>query len=282
MLLAIGKAITVVKVAYTRCRRRLNSDQLSLFVTKTSHPCTNQVDLTSTNSYHIHMPFFKRKVEPRFVVGYVRVSTDQQASEGVSLAAQRDAIETYCKRNALTLVDVFEDVESGAVSDREGLAGALACLSLGVVGGLVVVRMDRISRDAVFTGTILSRHFGEKSKCVLHCVDTGEVNTRTAAGDFMANITAAVNQYERKVIGERTKQALERVKREGGKMGKAPLGYKYGEQKDQYGRRMLVEDAEAMKVVQAVKEARKQGLSYRKIAAQLQMHPTQVARVLAR
>ncbi len=58
----------------------------------------------------------------RAAVGYVRVSTDMQANDGLSLDAQRSVISNYCSGPGLRLIKIFQDVESGGKADRKGTA----------------------------------------------------------------------------------------------------------------------------------------------------------------
>jgi hypothetical protein len=82
------------------------------------------------------------------VVGYVRVSTEQQAQEGVSLDAQRARIKAYCVSQAISLVDVIVDDGYSAKSlERPGLRAALRMLADGKADGIVVVKLDRLTRS---------------------------------------------------------------------------------------------------------------------------------------
>src|SRR5215831_5661984 len=79
-------------------------------------------------------------VPTRRLIGYIRVSTKEQAGEGHSLAAQRYRLEAFCVAQECRLVDVYEDAgESGSTLDRPGLQAALAALEAGQADGLVVV-----------------------------------------------------------------------------------------------------------------------------------------------
>src|SRR3954466_4745751 len=82
----------------------------------------------------------------RQAVGYVRVSTDMQATDGLSLDAQQAAIEQYCAAQGYTLVGIHKDVLSGAKDQRPGLKEALGQLERGV-DVLVVLKFDRLSRS---------------------------------------------------------------------------------------------------------------------------------------
>ena len=88
----------------------------------------------------------------RKAVGYIRVSTDMQAADGLSLDAQTAAIAQSCTMQGLRLVRICRDVISGAKSERQGLDEALGSLQR-VVDVLVVLKFDRLSRSI--------RHFCE-------------------------------------------------------------------------------------------------------------------------
>ena len=79
-------------------------------------------------------------VGSRTAVGYVRVSTDMQAADGLSLDAQRAAIKSYCESVGLHLLQIHEDVESGGRADRKGLAQALATAA----DVVIVLKFDRL------------------------------------------------------------------------------------------------------------------------------------------
>ncbi|MFO0579738.1 MAG: recombinase family protein [Polyangia bacterium] len=82
----------------------------------------------------------------RRAVGYIRVSTDMQAVDGLSLEAQQAAIESYCAAHGLTLVRLCRDVISGAKDQRPGLQDAFSCLQRSA-DVLVVLKFDRLSRS---------------------------------------------------------------------------------------------------------------------------------------
>src|SRR4051794_19388460 len=85
----------------------------------------------------------------RRLVAYTRVSTDEQAQGGVSLEAQRAQISAYASLYGLNCVEFKCDVASGALrpEKRPGLAAALTLISSGAADGVVVVKLDRLSRS---------------------------------------------------------------------------------------------------------------------------------------
>ncbi len=93
-------------------------------------------------------------------VGYIRVSTDMQANNGLSLDAQRHAIMGYCETDGLRLIRIYQDVESGGNADRAGLAEALA-MKTDVV---VVLKFDRISRSTRPFCEMYEQHFADGSR----------------------------------------------------------------------------------------------------------------------
>ena len=113
------------------------------------------------------------------VIGYVRVSTTEQAERGISLDAQRAKIEAYCSLHDLVLVGIEVDAGlSGSTLNRPGLTRALEALRKGTAQGLVVLKMDRLSRSVVDLATLVERYFA-RGKRALHSV-TESVDTSTA------------------------------------------------------------------------------------------------------
>jgi DNA invertase Pin-like site-specific DNA recombinase len=91
---------------------------------------------------------------PTKTIAYLRVSTDKQADRGVSLDAQRAKLRAYAELYEPELVDVIVDAGYSAKSlDRPGLQRALAMLKVGDVEGLLVVKLDRLTRSVVDLGT---------------------------------------------------------------------------------------------------------------------------------
>ncbi len=89
------------------------------------------------------------------VIGYVRVSTEEQGSSGAGLDAQRAAIRAECERRGWALVRVEEDVLSARTMNRPGLRSALESCRSGEVDGVVVAKLDRLSRSIVDFGNLL-------------------------------------------------------------------------------------------------------------------------------
>ena len=153
------------------------------------------------------------------VVGYVRVSTDEQSTSGAGLAAQRRAIEDECARRGWTLARIEEDVASGAKLDRPGLNAALEAVANGEVEGLVVAKLDRLSRSVAQFANLLERFRSKGWGLVI--LDLG-IDTTTVMGEAMATMAATFAQMERRRIGERTREALAVKRAQGIRLGRPP------------------------------------------------------------
>jgi DNA invertase Pin-like site-specific DNA recombinase len=151
------------------------------------------------------------------VIGYVRVSTREQGDSGLGLAAQRAAIDAECQRRGWELEQVYEDVASAKDTIRPGLTAALAALESGLVSGLVVAKIDRLSRSMLDFAGILQR--ANQRRWGLVVLDLG-VDTSTPSGKLVATVIAALAEWEREQISTRTKDALAERRAQGGKLGR--------------------------------------------------------------
>lgn len=177
-------------------------------------------------------------------VGYVRVSTEQQAQEGVSLEAQRVRIQAHCTALDIKLIDVVADEGESAKSlDRPGIQKALKMLSRGVADVLIVMKLDRLTRSVKDLGHLCEAYFSEGKPWSLLSVSDA-IDTRSASGKLLLNVLTSVAQWEREAIGDRTREAMKLMKAQGVYIGAAPYGWKYIDELDEHGRRKLVENPE--------------------------------------
>jgi DNA invertase Pin-like site-specific DNA recombinase len=152
------------------------------------------------------------------VLGYVRVSTDEQADSGAGLAAQRKTIRDGCTARGYELVDLIPDAGwSGKDLDRPGIGEALERLDSGQADVLMVAKLDRLSRSLVDFAGLMER--ARHRKWAVIALDLG-VDTTTAAGELVANVMASVAQWERRTIGARTKEALDAKRAAGVRLGR--------------------------------------------------------------
>jgi DNA invertase Pin-like site-specific DNA recombinase len=206
------------------------------------------------------------------VIGYTRVSTDEQADSRLGLDAQREVISGYAAAHGWNVEWYSDEGVSGKTLDRPELQAALAHLAdrRSEVSGLVVAKLDRLSRSVADFAGLLER--AQRQHWSVVAIDLG-VDTSTSAGELVANVMASVARWERRVIGERTSAALKAAQRRGVKVGRP---------------RALSRDAEAR-----LYELRALGLSFARVAAQLNTeavptahggswHASTVARILNR
>lgn len=140
------------------------------------------------------------------VVGYVRVSTDEQANSGAGLEAQRRAIRAECSRRGWDLRHLLEDRGASAKGlERPGLSTALAVVESGGAEAIVVAKVDRLSRSLTDFAALMER--SRRKGWALVALDLG-VDTTTPSGEMLAHVLAVFAQFERRLIGQRTRDAL--------------------------------------------------------------------------
>jgi len=152
------------------------------------------------------------------VIGYLRVSTEEQAVSGLGLADQRAVIEAEAGRRGWSAVEwVTDDGYSAKNLSRPGISEALERLRSGKAGVLVVSKLDRLSRSLLDFATLMDQAKREGWQLVV--LDLA-IDTTTPAGELMANVMASFAQYERKLIGARTSAALRQLKAQGKRLGR--------------------------------------------------------------
>lgn len=216
-------------------------------------------------------------------VAYYRVSTDRQGASGLGLEAQRDAIHRFLNGGRWSVIGEFTEIESGTrkrLAKRPMLEGALK-LCKKEKATLVVAKLDRLARDVQFISELLN------SQVKFVCADSPEAD-RT-----FLQMMSVFAEYEGRRIGERTKAALQQLKKQGKKLGSPTpeIGSKAGTE-------VLVAqaDAYAEKVGPIVREIQKRSgaATLREIAHALQQkgvltprgnsewRPSQVSNLLKR
>lgn len=151
-------------------------------------------------------------------LAYVRVSTVEQAQEGASLDAQEAALVEAAERKGFRVEVVREEGRSGkSLNGRPALQDALARLDRGDAAALYAQRLDRLSRSVADFAHLLDR---AKRKGWTVAVLDADVDTSTPSGEFLVNVLASAAQYERRIIGARTRDALAQRRREGVRLGR--------------------------------------------------------------
>lgn len=156
--------------------------------------------------------------EPQRVIAYYRVSTQEQADSRLGLDAQQARVEAEIERRGWVLVDSYTDTCSGSknLADRAGSSAALADLVEGRADVLMVSKLDRLSRKIADAVVVLERSGREGWRIVALDLD---IDTTTPEGEAMAHQTMTFAQWERRRIGQRTSEALQRAKARGVVLG---------------------------------------------------------------
>jgi DNA invertase Pin-like site-specific DNA recombinase len=150
---------------------------------------------------------------PRFI-GYVRVSTGEQAESGLGLAEQEREIRVAAARRGWTLTEVITDTRTGANLKRPGIRRALKAIAKARVDGIVVAKLDRVSRSASDTAVLLD-WIANEARADFVALDVEWADTTTPQGKLMIGLFALLAEYFRGLTAERTSAALRQLKAQG-------------------------------------------------------------------
>ena len=165
-------------------------------------------------------------------IGYIRVSTSDQARHGVSLAEQRNAIVKRAESSGWELVQIFEDAGSsgGKWESRPALQDALAAIANRKTDTFIFTKIDRLSRSTMdllqFHNSLSKYRRADGGRGIeLVCIEQ-DIDTTTPAGKMMFTMQAGFAELEREMIRERTSRGLQELKRQGKCTGMEPYGYR--------------------------------------------------------
>ncbi|HVM34540.1 MAG TPA: recombinase family protein [Actinomycetota bacterium] len=226
-------------------------------------------------------------------IGYVRVSTERQAEDGLGLKVQEQAVRRLCKENGLRLVRLYSDEGISGTKEldaRPGVLDALAALRDGSAGVLVVYRLDRLARDLILQEQLLAEV--RRSGAQVFSCSPAEAAYLTDDPDdpsrkLIRQVLGAVSEYERSMIALRLRSGRRRKAEQGGfAYGAPPFGFTAEN-------RELVRNSDEARAVALIRKLRAQGESYRGICRALtdaghkpkrggQWHPQVVARITSR
>ena len=195
-------------------------------------------------------------------IGYIRVSTEGQAQDGVSLDMQRAKIEAWAMLNdyELTAVHVDAGISGKSADNRPGLQAALNDCRKG--SALVVYSLSRLARSTKDTIEISER----LTKAGADLVSLSEkIDTTSAAGKMVFRMLAVLAEFERDQISERTTSAMQHKKGKGELVGAVPYGFDLAAD----GVNLILNVGE-QDVIQQARDLHTGGMSLRKVAAELQ------------
>ena len=186
---------------------------------------------------------------------YVRVSTKDQAHEGVSLEAQKAKALAWCELNDYEVGGVFVDegISGKCMENRLGLQQVLSALKRGDT--LIIYSLSRLARSTKDT-LILAEQI-QKQGCDLISLSE-RIDTTTATGSLSFKLLAVLAEFERDQISERTRFALQHKKAKGECVGQVP----YGKVRQAH---LLVDDPKEQEIIAVIKKLRAENYSYGKI-----------------
>jgi DNA invertase Pin-like site-specific DNA recombinase len=199
----------------------------------------------------------------KYVV-YLRVSTDQQVASGLGIEAQREVCLRYIASSPSQSVEFIDEGFSGSLEldKRPALLEAISVLEKGDV--LVIAKRDRIGRDPIVNAMIERAVERKKARLVSASGDVSDSNDPTSI--LMKRMVDAFAEYERLIIGARTKAALQVKKKKGERVGHIPFGLCLS------GDGIHLEKNEVeSQILEQIRSLRMQGLSLREIAVEMNL-----------
>ena len=194
------------------------------------------------------------------LIGYARVSPGDQQT----IANLVEMMHAYCDLHDHELIDTFLDEGvSGKTVERTGLRQALKRLSTTGVDGVVITKLDRLSRS-VRDWCDLMETFDRKSKVLISVYDS--IDTSTASGRMIANMFATIAQWERETIAERTRSSMHYLRKKGRRLSaKLPFGFTTDPEDDS----KLIPCLQEHPILRKIRRYRSEGKGFSDIAATL-------------
>ncbi|MBT7095627.1 MAG: recombinase family protein, partial [Bacteroidetes bacterium] len=156
-------------------------------------------------------------------IALVRVSGISQAQNS-SLSSQKSRIQAYATFNDIVIDKVIEEVESGAKETREGLELLRSLVETGVVKRVIVLKLDRFSRD-LFHGLRWLRYLNDNN---VELISIQEKIDNSISGKLMTQLLLSLAEYEKSTIVQRLNRGKERRFSEGHRTcGNIPFGYEF-------------------------------------------------------
>lgn len=219
---------------------------------------------------------------PLRAAGYIRVSTEEQAREGVSLAVQEERLRAFVIAKGWELAELFRDEgESAKNLNRPGIQQLFARLRSHQFDVVIIYKLDRLTRSVKDLGHLLETF--QKAKVAVSSLEES-IDTTTATGKLLVNILGSVAQWEREANAERTRSAIHHLRARLQAYSPTPYGFR------RTGDRLIALPAE-QRVVAVMRQLRGAGASLRAIGRELAhrgirsrtgrpWHPDVIARIL--
>jgi len=195
------------------------------------------------------------------VVGYIRVSTKEQAESKLSLTNQEEKLHAWATTHDLKIRKVYNDAaESAKDLNRPQVQQMLKDVEAGKVSQIVIYKLDRLVRSVENLGYLV-RLFDKKGVTLASVQES--LDTSNASGRMVVNLLGMIAQWERETIAERTQVALDVKRRNGEKLGGiVPYGYRKNG-------KMLKPHPKEQGVLKGILKARREGRGYQDISEAL-------------
>ncbi len=188
---------------------------------------------------------------------YVRVSTDEQAKEGISMDAQIQKCKSYCDARDWEATQIYTDAgQSAGTMNRPAVQQLIKDLDHGKFQNILVYKFDRFSRNL---RDLISFLDNIKKKGINFTSVTENIDTTTAMGEAFFQMIGVFAQLERGMVKERVKLAFDKKAEDGGALNRPPFGYRFRQKK------MIPHENES-EIVKDIFEMRSRGINYKDIS----------------
>jgi len=194
------------------------------------------------------------------VIGYVRISTSSQ-TDGVSMAAQEAKIRAWADLNGYEEAEVYSDpgISGAKMETRKGLQKALAAIQKGdALVSYSLSRLSRSTRDMLEIADLLAKRGADLVSI------SEKLDTTSAAGKMLTRLLMVLSEFERDQVSERTRCALQHMKKNRQRIGAIPFGYRLCSDG-----KTLEENSEEQETITRARHLRQKGHSLRAIASAL-------------
>lgn len=195
-------------------------------------------------------------------IGYIRVSTEEQAQSGLSMDNQREKITALAGLHDWNLVGMVEDPGfSAGTTNRPGLQEVLSLVRSRKVKAVIIFKLDRLTRNQKDLLNLLETltRYGVRLVSVSEQLDTS-----SASGRFFISMLGGISEWEKAVISERTEVAINQLRKDKKKFTRhPPLGWRFSPA----GK--MIQHASEQQTLRIIQELHGEGLSLRKIGAEL-------------
>jgi len=201
------------------------------------------------------------------IIGYVRVSTEEQGQEGHSLEEQAERIHAYARCHPdIELVEIVKEVGSAKDMNRPGLLGLLHKMDTGNIDGLIIVQLDRLTRNLANLLQMVEHYFKPegKSKNLISIMENLDLGNAT--GRIMVYFLAIFAQWQRERISEHSKRTAAHLKSQNKRFNAHPP---YGLMVNPDDPVYLIASKGEQKTLKRIQELREMGCSLKDITKAL-------------